>query len=89
MVKKGATIGANATIICGVTIGSYSFIGAGSVVRDDVKPYAIMVGVPARYIGFMCECGIKLDRSSTKAVIVCRECNKEYKIAHGTCTRIM
>ncbi|NTU49944.1 MAG: N-acetyltransferase [Desulfobulbaceae bacterium] len=57
LVKKGATLGANCTIVCGVTIGEYAFIGAGAVINKDVKPYALMVGVPARQIGWMSEYG--------------------------------
>ncbi|MBK1706883.1 UDP-2-acetamido-3-amino-2,3-dideoxy-D-glucuronate N-acetyltransferase [Halochromatium glycolicum] len=57
LVKKGATLGANCTIVCGVTIGEFAFIGAGAVVNKDVKPYALMVGVPARQIGWMSEHG--------------------------------
>ncbi len=61
LVKKGATLGANCTIVCGVTIGEYAFIGAGTVVNKDVKPYALMVGVPARQIGWMSQYGEKLE----------------------------
>ena len=61
LVKKGATIGANATIICGVTLGEYCFIGAGAVVNRDVKPYALMLGVPARQAGWMSSDGEKLS----------------------------
>jgi UDP-2-acetamido-3-amino-2,3-dideoxy-glucuronate N-acetyltransferase len=61
LVKKGTTLGANCTIICGVTIGEYAFIGAGAVVNKDVKPYALMVGVPARQIGWMSVYGNQLD----------------------------
>lgn len=57
LVKKGATLGANCTIVCGSTIGEYAFVGAGAVVNKDVKPYALMVGVPARQIGWMSEFG--------------------------------
>lgn len=57
LVKKGATLGANCTIVCGTTIGEFAFIGAGAVVNKDVKPYALMVGVPARQIGWMSEYG--------------------------------
>jgi UDP-2-acetamido-3-amino-2,3-dideoxy-glucuronate N-acetyltransferase len=60
-VKRGATLGANCTIVCGITIGEYAFIGAGAVVNKDVKPYALMVGVPARQIGWMSEHGEQLD----------------------------
>lgn len=58
LVKKGATIGANATIVCGITIGEYAFIGAGAVVNKDVEPYALMAGVPARRIGSITEDGV-------------------------------
>lgn len=57
LVKKGATLGANCTIVCGITIGEYAFVGAGAVVNKDVKPYALMAGVPAKQIGWMSEYG--------------------------------
>src|SRR5581483_10636248 len=60
LVKKGATIGANATVVCGHTIGRYAFIGAGAVVTKDVPDYALLVGNPGRISGWMCECGAKL-----------------------------
>src|SRR2546423_968029 len=63
LVRRGGSIGANATIVCGVTLGEYSFIGAGAVVTGDVLPYALMVGVPARRIGWMCQCGERLPDS--------------------------
>lgn len=61
LVKKGATLGANCTIVCGTTIGEYAFVGAGAVVNKDVKPYALMVGVPAKQIGWMSEYGEQLN----------------------------
>lgn len=61
LVKKGATLGANCTIVCGVTVGEFAFVGAGAVVNKDVKPYALMVGVPAKQIGWMSEYGEQLD----------------------------
>ena len=64
-VKRGVTIGANATIVCGNTLGEYSFIAAGAVVVNDVPPFALMVGVPARRAGWMSKAGIKLDQSMT------------------------
>ena len=73
VVKKGASIGANATIVCGNTIGEYATVGAGSVVTKDVKPHALVVGNPARQIGWVCECGMKLDEAC-----VCRKCKREY-----------
>jgi len=73
LVKYGATIGANATIVCGNTIGRWAMIASGAVVTKDVPDYALMAGVPARQIGWVCECGIPL-----KAGLVCRECKREY-----------
>jgi UDP-2-acetamido-3-amino-2,3-dideoxy-glucuronate N-acetyltransferase len=70
LVKKGASIGANATIVCGHNVGKYAFIGAGAVVTKDVPDYALMVGNPAKQIGWMCECGGKLD-----ANLKCIECH--------------
>tara|TARA_R110000851_G_scaffold319526_1_gene483999 strand:- start:16973 stop:17548 length:576 start_codon:yes stop_codon:yes gene_type:complete len=61
LVKKGATLGANCTIVCGVTVGEYAFVGAGAVINKDVPAYALMVGVPARQIGWMSEFGEQLD----------------------------
>jgi UDP-2-acetamido-3-amino-2,3-dideoxy-glucuronate N-acetyltransferase len=61
LVRKGATLGANCTIICGITIGEFAFVGAGAVVTEDVKPHALMVGVPAKQIGWMSEFGEQLD----------------------------
>lgn len=66
LVKKGATIGANATIICGVSLGEYSFIAAGAVITKDVEPYALMVGVPARRIGWMDENGERVAEPPAK-----------------------
>ncbi len=78
LVKRGATIGANATIVCGVTIGRYAMVGAGAVVKSDVKDYAVVVGVPARQIGWACKCGTTLKFNSNQAV--CSYCGNEYKI---------
>jgi len=80
LVKTGATLGANATIICGVTIGEYAFVGAGSVIKTDVLPYAIMVGVPARQIGWMCQCGLKILTSNE-----CK-CGLKYTIIENSCS---
>jgi UDP-2-acetamido-3-amino-2,3-dideoxy-glucuronate N-acetyltransferase len=85
LVKKGATIGANVTIVCGVTLGRYAFIGAGSVVKKDVPAYAIMVGVPARKIGFMCKCGIKL--TVEKNFALCNSCGARYIIKGDNCEK--
>lgn len=81
LVKKGATIGANATVVCGHTIGNYAFIGAGAVVTKDIPDYALIVGNPGRITGWMCECGVKLDFVSTKNnnQTTCSACGKTYK----------
>ncbi|MDD3265962.1 MAG: DapH/DapD/GlmU-related protein [Burkholderiales bacterium] len=86
LVKKGATIGANATIVCGTTVGEYAFIGAGTVVNKDVKAYAMMVGVPSRQIGWMCQCGIKLHINNNTAI--CESCNCKYDIKDNFCIPI-
>lgn len=78
LVKRGATIGANATIVCGVTIGEYAFIGAGAVVTKDVLPYALVIGVPARQIGWVCQCGVRLEFNDNKST--CKACGKNYKL---------
>jgi UDP-2-acetamido-3-amino-2,3-dideoxy-glucuronate N-acetyltransferase len=77
LVRKGATIGANATIICGSTLGAYAFVGAGAVVRGTVPDYALMVGMPARRIGWMCQCGVRL--TVTDGVATCASCAAEYR----------
>ncbi|NOT07420.1 MAG: N-acetyltransferase [Gemmatimonadales bacterium] len=81
LVKRGATIGANATVICGATIGEYAFIGAGAVVRGDVAAYGLMVGVPARRVGWMCRCGVRLDILAGGAV--CSACGSSYRETKG------
>ncbi len=77
LVKKGASLGANCTIVCGYTIGRYAFIGAGAVVTKDVPDYALMLGVPARIAGWMCECGIRLTVTASDAK--CPECGRQYR----------
>lgn len=76
-VKKGASIGANATIVCGNTIGEHAFIGAGAVVTRDILPYALVYGNPARRHGWRCECGEALEFKRTEAG--CRACGKRYQ----------
>lgn len=78
VVKKGASIGANATIVCGHDIGKYAFIGAGAVVTKDIPDYALVVGSPAKVIGYVCECGNRLKK--TDKSYICSSCNKEYKV---------
>ena len=74
-VGKGATIGANATIVCGTTLGQYAFVGAGAVVTADVEAFALVVGVPAKQIGWMCKCGVRLPES-----FECSECKRAYRL---------
>jgi UDP-2-acetamido-3-amino-2,3-dideoxy-glucuronate N-acetyltransferase len=76
LVKRGASIGANATVVCGVTIGEFGFVAAGSVVTKDVAPYAIIAGVPGKQIGWACECGIPLKFVENTAT--CSECGRIY-----------
>ncbi|MDD2393039.1 MAG: acyltransferase [Eubacteriales bacterium] len=78
LIKYGASIGANATIVCGNTIGEWAMIAAGSVVTKDVPPYALMAGIPARQIGWVCECG-KPFKDSLK----CNVCSREYILEEG------
>jgi UDP-2-acetamido-3-amino-2,3-dideoxy-glucuronate N-acetyltransferase len=80
LVKRGASIGANATVVCGSTLGEYSFIGAGAVVTKDVPAYALVTGVPARRTGWMCACGVKLPAGATP---VCAACGAAYVEAGG------
>jgi UDP-2-acetamido-3-amino-2,3-dideoxy-glucuronate N-acetyltransferase len=77
LVKRGATIGANATIVFGVTIGKYSLVGAGAVVKSDVPNYAVVVGVPAKQIGWVCKCGVSLK--SEDNYLACSSCGNEYR----------
>lgn len=82
LVKRGASIGANATIVCGTTLGEFAFIGAGAVVTSDVPAYGLMVGVPARRVGWMCQCGERLSISAGAAQ--CAACGAEYAESGGT-----
>lgn len=86
IVRKGATIGANATIICGITLGEYCFIGAGAVVVKDVDPYALVLGNPARHVGWMSRFGQHLDFDS-EGRAVCPESGEEYRLKDGKVTR--
>jgi UDP-2-acetamido-3-amino-2,3-dideoxy-glucuronate N-acetyltransferase len=81
LVKRGASLGANSTIVCGVTIGEYAFVGAGAVVTKDIPAHALMVGVPARQIGWVCACGVRLAEAASLAE--CSECGKRYLIQDG------
>lgn len=77
-VCRGATIGANATVVCGVTIGEHAFVGAGAVVREDVPPFALVVGVPSRRIGWMCVCGVRLAGAGAAS---CAGCGRRYRVS--------
>ncbi|HLL25335.1 MAG TPA: acyltransferase, partial [Kofleriaceae bacterium] len=85
-VGTGATIGANATIVCGTTLGRYAFVGAGAVVTHDVKAFALVVGVPARQIGWMCRCGVRLDvehgirEHGIREHGRCTDCGRSYRL---------
>lgn len=84
LVKKGVTLGANCTIVCGIKIGSYAFIGAGTVVIKDVPDYALMVGVPARQISWISEYGAKLDLPLTgSAEAICKYTNEKYQLKNN------
>jgi UDP-2-acetamido-3-amino-2,3-dideoxy-glucuronate N-acetyltransferase len=78
IVRRGATLGANCTIICGIEIGHHAFIAAGAVVTEDVPPYALMAGVPARRAGWACRCGEILREPKASPSMICAACGNEY-----------
>ena len=81
LVKKSASLGANSTIVCGITIGKYAFIGAGTVVTKDVPDYGLVLGTPGRLAGWMCACGIRLDLkadSEAEETTTCGKCGRNY-----------
>lgn len=84
VIKKGASVGANATIVCGHVIGKYSFIGAGAVVTKDIPDYALVVGNPARIIGYVCRCGNRLEIKGKN--YICSTCDKEYEFINENLT---
>lgn len=83
IVRRGASIGANATIVCGHSIGAYAFIGAGAVVTKDVPAYALMVGTPAHRIGWVCQCGVRLPDGM--GLVHCPDCSTPYFTAAEQC----
>lgn len=85
LVKRGASIGANATILCGVTLGQYSFVAAGAVVTHDVPDYGLVMGVPASLAGWMCACGVRLPERDK---VGCLDCGRNYLIEDGYCREI-
>jgi UDP-2-acetamido-3-amino-2,3-dideoxy-glucuronate N-acetyltransferase len=89
LVKKGATLGANCTIVCGVTVGEYAFVGAGAVITKDVQAYALMAGVPARQIGWMSEYGERLDLPlKGSGQTVCPHTGQTYLLAAGAVNKV-
>ncbi|MDC9823051.1 acyltransferase [Devosia sp. ZB163] len=84
VVRRGATLGANCTVVCGVTIGEFAFVGAGAVITKDVPDYALMVGVPARRVGWMSESGTRLNGTG----VVTDEAGTTYQITEDTCRRL-
>lgn len=88
LIKTGATLGANCTIVCGNTVGKFAFVGAGSVVNKDVPDYALMVGIPARQIGWMSEYGERLDLPLTgNAEVLCKHTGTKYILQNRTVTK--
>jgi len=89
VIKRGATLGANCTIICGITVGEYAFVGAGAVVNKSVKAYALMVGVPAKQVGWMSEFGEQLDLPLTgNGAFTCPHSKVVYQLNDGNLTRL-
>jgi UDP-2-acetamido-3-amino-2,3-dideoxy-glucuronate N-acetyltransferase len=85
LVRRGASIGANATIVCGVTIGEFAMIGAGSVVTKNVPPHALWLGVPGKLAGYVCECGERLAFTEDKAR--CKACGTKFVKRRGRVSR--
>jgi UDP-2-acetamido-3-amino-2,3-dideoxy-glucuronate N-acetyltransferase len=84
LVRRGATLGANSTILCGHTIGRYAFVGAGAVITRDVPDYALVTGSPGRIAGWMCECGVKLTASlEAPHEVACQACGTSYVREQG------
>jgi UDP-2-acetamido-3-amino-2,3-dideoxy-glucuronate N-acetyltransferase len=78
LVRRGASLGANCTIVCGIEIGQFAFVGAGSVVTKNVPAFALVVGVPARRVGWICQCGIQLKNIEISQPVRCSDCGSEY-----------
>jgi UDP-2-acetamido-3-amino-2,3-dideoxy-glucuronate N-acetyltransferase len=87
LVKKGASIGANATIVCGVTLGEFCFIGAGAVVTKDVKPFSLVVGNPSKHIGWMSEFGHRLQ-FNTEGIAICPESKAKYSLINNEVKKV-
>ena len=88
LVKRGASLGANSVVVCGNTIGHYAFVGAGAVVTRDVPDFALVVGNPARVVGWMCQCGVKLAGGPRPPeAATCAACGSQYVNVDGVCAR--
>jgi len=79
LVRQGATLGANCTIVCGVTVGRYAFVGAGAVVTKDIPDFALIVGNPAKVAGWMCICANRIQFDNENGTGVCRACGRSYE----------
>jgi len=89
LVKRGATLGANCTIVCGITVGAYAFVGAGAVVNRDVLDFALVVGVPARQVGWMSRYGEQLELPlKGEGTATCPHTGERYRVHNGICTRL-
>jgi UDP-2-acetamido-3-amino-2,3-dideoxy-glucuronate N-acetyltransferase len=84
LVKRGATLGANCTVVCGVTIGRYAFVAAGAVVTHDIPDHALVMGVPAKLAGWVCSCGVRLPNETVAAI--CTACGQSYRVTHDSCS---
>ncbi len=85
LVKRGASLGANCTVVCGNTIGAYAFVGAGAVITKDIPDYALVVGNPGRVSGWVCECGVKLASGvAAPARVTCAACQRRYAAVGGS-----
>ena len=83
LVRRGATLGANSTVVCGHTVGRYAFVGAGTVVTKDVPDYGLMLGNPGRLVGWMCQCGVRLPPQPDGTTLTCTECGSSYVWMEG------
>jgi UDP-2-acetamido-3-amino-2,3-dideoxy-glucuronate N-acetyltransferase len=87
LVRRGASLGANSTIVCGVTIGRFAFVGAGGVITRDIPDHALVVGNPGRITGWVCECGVKLASGATPPDgVQCKTCGAAYRLKNGNLT---
>ena len=86
LIKRGASLGANSTIVCGVVVGAFAFVGAGAVVTKDIPAHALVVGVPARRVGWVCECGVRLE--PVRDLWSCPECSLNYLLSGDVLTRV-